>query len=81
MLCPAQMLDNNPSNASECDVPNVKDLQGHHRAGGRPFRAAPDFVSSTTETRGVPNLFCCLSGKGSGFNLVLKVFAGRAFLP
>jgi len=49
-------------------------------AGVQLFRAAPDFASRTTETRGVPNLFRGLSAKGLGFKLVLKVFAGRGFL-
>jgi hypothetical protein len=49
----------------------------------QPFRAAPDFAPSTTETRGVPNLFCCSCRKGSDFEIsvfnVAQVFRPEAF--
>ena len=47
-------------------------------AGGQPFRAAPEFASSSLKLAGVPNFFCGSCRKGSGFDVAITSHFGLA---
>jgi hypothetical protein len=64
----------NTSAATASEFLALTKTQSHeilNLAGGESIRAAPEFASSTIETRGVPNFFCGLCRKGSGFDVRL----------
>ncbi|HXN74191.1 MAG TPA: hypothetical protein VN861_16715 [Candidatus Acidoferrales bacterium] len=49
---------------------NMGRLVGTTTAGGEPFPRGTGVNICTIETRGVPNLFCAVCRKGSGFDLL-----------